>query len=158
MLLTRSNLLSWQQIADHDIIFVGLPKFNRQLQAAALTQDIVVEPYGIRNLKPRAGEPAYLEDHIVPGKPSEGETHALISRIPGPSGVGEFLIIAGNASPRYAGGGRVADPAVAREGADRAAAHGVGGDPAVFSGGDQGGVQAGDPGHEFLRVSPRVIT
>jgi hypothetical protein len=99
MLLTRSNLLSWQQISDHDIIFVGPPKFNRQLQAAALTQDIVVEPDGIRNLKPRAGEPAYLEDHIVAGKLSEGETHAVISRIPGPSGVGEFLIIAGNASP-----------------------------------------------------------
>jgi hypothetical protein len=98
MLLTRSNLLSWQQISDHDIIFVGPPKFNRQLQAAALSQDIVVEPDGIRNLKPRAGEPAYLEDHIVPGKISEGETHALISRIPGTSGVGEFLIIAGNAS------------------------------------------------------------
>jgi hypothetical protein len=99
MLLTRSNLLSWQQISDHDIIFVGPPKFNRQLQAAALSQDIVVEGDGIRNLKPRPGEPAYLEDHIVPGKISEGETHALISRIPGTSGVGEFLIIAGNASP-----------------------------------------------------------
>ena len=99
MLMTRSNLLSWQQITDHDIIFVGPPKFNRQLQAAALTQDIVVEADGIRNLKPRAGEPAYLEDHVVPGKISEGETHALISRIPGTSGVGEFLIIAGNASP-----------------------------------------------------------
>ena len=99
MLLTRSNLLSWQQISDHDIIFVGPPKFNRQLQAAALTQDVVVEPDGIRNLKPHPGEPAYLEDHIVPGKISEGVTHALISRIPGTSGVGEFLIIAGNASP-----------------------------------------------------------
>jgi hypothetical protein len=99
MLLTRSNLLSWQQVSDHDVIFVGPPKFNRQLQAAALTQDIVVEADGIRNLKPRPGEPAYLEDHIVPGKISEGETHAVISRIPGPSGVGEFLIIAGNASP-----------------------------------------------------------
>lgn len=99
VLLTRSNLLSWQQISDHDMIFVGPPKFNRQLQAAALTQDIVVEPDGIRNLKPRPGEPAYLEDRIVAGKISEGETHAVISRIPGPSGVGEFLIIAGNASP-----------------------------------------------------------
>ncbi len=99
LLLTRSNLLSWQQISDHDVIFIGPPKFNRQLQAAALTQDIVVEPDGVRNLKPRSGEPEFLEDRIVPGKLSEGETHALISRIPGLSGVGEFLIIAGNASP-----------------------------------------------------------
>ena len=99
LLLTRSNLLSWQQISDHDIIFVGPPKFNRQLQANALTQDIVVEPDGIRNLKPRAGEPVYLEDRIVAGKISEGETHALISRLPGISGVGELLLLAGNASP-----------------------------------------------------------
>ncbi len=99
LLLTRSNLLSWQQITDHDVVFIGPPKFNRQLQEAALTQDIVVEPDGIRNLKPRPGEPAYLEDRIAAGKLSEGETHALISRIPGISGVGELLIIAGNASP-----------------------------------------------------------
>jgi hypothetical protein len=99
LLLTRSNLLSWQQISDHNIIFVGPPKFNRQLHAAALTQDIVVEADGIRNLKPRVGEPVFLADRIVPGKISEGETHALISRIPGTSGIGEFLILAGNASP-----------------------------------------------------------
>jgi hypothetical protein len=99
LLLTRSNLLSWQQISDQDVIFVGPPKFNRQLQAAALEQDIVVEADGIRNLKPKAGEPAYLEDRIVAGKISEGTTHALISRVPGLAGVGEFLILAGNASP-----------------------------------------------------------
>jgi len=99
LLMTRSNLLSWQQIADHDIVFIGPPKFNRQLQEAALTQDIVVESDGIRNLKPHSGEPEYLADHIAVGKLSEGETHALITRIPGLAGVGEFLMIAGNASP-----------------------------------------------------------
>jgi len=97
--VTRSNLISWQQISDNDVIFVGPPKFNRQLQTAALMQDIVVEADGIRNLKPRPHEPAYLEDHIVAGKIAEGETHVLISRIPGITGVGELLIISGNASP-----------------------------------------------------------
>jgi len=116
VLLTRSNLLSWQQISDHDIIFIGPPKFNRQLQAAALTQDIVVEPDGIRNLKPRPGEPDYLPDHIAPGKISEGETHALISRLPGLAGVGEVLIIAGNASPdTLAGAEWLTQPLRARE-------------------------------------------
>lgn len=98
LLLTRSNLLSWQQIVDNDVVFVGPPKFNRQLQAATLTQDIVVEPEGIRNLKPKPGEPAFLRDVIVAGASSEGATHALISRTPGLSGVGELLVIAGNAS------------------------------------------------------------
>jgi hypothetical protein len=49
-------------------------------------------------LKPRPGEPAYLPDKLVQGKTAEGETHALISRTPGLSGVGELLVIAGNAS------------------------------------------------------------
>jgi hypothetical protein len=99
VLLTRSNILSWQQIVDDDVVFVGPPKFNLQLQAAALAQDIVIEPEGIRNHKPQSGEPVFLQDRLLPEKPSEGETHALISRTPGLSGVGEMLVIAGNASP-----------------------------------------------------------
>jgi hypothetical protein len=99
VLLTRSSILSWQQIMDDDVVFVGPPKFNPQLQAAALTEDLVMEAEGIRNRRPQPGEPAFLEDHIVPAKPSEGETHALISLMPGPSGAGQLLTIAGNASP-----------------------------------------------------------
>jgi hypothetical protein len=98
LLLTRSNILSWQQIADNDVVFVGPPKSNPQLQASALTQEIAIEPNGIRNLKPQPGEPVFLEDHLVPGKQSEGETHALISMTAGLSGVGALLVIAGNAS------------------------------------------------------------
>ncbi len=99
VLLTRSSILSWQQIMDDNVVFVGPPKFNPQLQATALTQDLVMEAEGVRNRKPQPGEPAFLEDHIVPGKPSEGETHALISLMAGPSGAGQLLTIAGNASP-----------------------------------------------------------
>lgn len=99
VLLTRSNLLSWQQITDQDLIFIGPPKFNLQLQTAALAQDIIVDADCVRNLKPQKGEPEFLADYFVPGKTSEGETHALISRTLGPSGAGEMLTIAGNASP-----------------------------------------------------------
>src|SRR5215472_16019740 len=86
LLFTRSNLLSWQQVAAHDVIFLGPPKFNPQLQAAVLAGDIVMEADGIRNLKARPGEPAFFQDQIVAGKISEGETHALISRVPGLQG------------------------------------------------------------------------
>lgn len=96
--LTRSNLLSWQQIRDSDVIFLGPPKFNLQLQSEALARDIVIEAEGVRNLKPNPGEPTYLEDKMAPGRTSEGETYALISRTAGPSGAGDLLIIAGNAS------------------------------------------------------------
>ena len=114
--LTRSSILSWQQIADQDVIFLGPPKFNLQLQEAAMIQDIVVEAGGIRNRKPRGSEPEYLEDRLVPGKTSEGETHALITRTAGPSGSGEFLIIAGNASPdTFAAAEWLTQPRRARE-------------------------------------------
>jgi hypothetical protein len=98
LLLTRSNLLSWQEIVDNDILFVGPPKFNLQLKGAPLALEIVIEPDGVRNLKPQKGEPEFLADRFLAGKQNDGETHALISRMPGPSGVGEFLAIAGNAS------------------------------------------------------------
>lgn len=99
LLLTPGNILSWQQIKDDDVVFVGPPKFNRPLQTAALTRDIVIEADGVRNLKPRPGEPAFLPDRIVAGKLSEGETHAVISRTPGISGKGDLLVIGGNGSP-----------------------------------------------------------
>jgi hypothetical protein len=97
--LTRSSILSWQQIGDSDVVFLGPPKFNLQLQATSMAQDIVVEPDGIRNLKPAPGEPAFLADQLAPQRTSEGETHAVITRTSGPSGAGELLTIAGNASP-----------------------------------------------------------
>ena len=98
LLITRSNLLNWQEIVDNDIVFVGPPKFNLQLKGEPLAQEIVIEADGVRNLKPQRGEPEFLTDHFLPGKPNEGETHAVISRMPGLSGVGEFLAISGNAS------------------------------------------------------------
>ncbi len=116
VLMTRSNLLSWQQIMDSDVVFIGPPKFNPQLQAEALTQDLVMEPEGIRNRRPKAGEPAFLEDHIVAGKLSEGETHALVTMMPGPSGPGHLLMIAGNASPdTLAAAEWMTEPSRARE-------------------------------------------
>jgi hypothetical protein len=97
-MITRSNLLNWQQIADHDVVFIGPPKFNQQLEATILGSDLAIEPGGIRNRKPRPGEPAFLADRFLPGKVQEGDTHALISRIPHPSGKRELLVLAGNAS------------------------------------------------------------
>jgi len=96
--LTRSNILSWEQLVDNDTVFIGPPKFNPQLQSAGLSQDLVIEPEGIRNLKPQPGEPSFVPDHMQLSKQSEGETCALISSLPGPSGVGHLMVIAGNAS------------------------------------------------------------
>lgn len=114
--LTRSNILSWQELKDNDVIFIGPPKFNLQLQSAAPVQDIVLDAEGIRNLRPQPGEPVLLQDRMVPGKQSEGETHALISLLPGLSGKGYLLIMGGNASAdTFAAGEWLTSPGRAAE-------------------------------------------
>ena len=152
--LTRSSIVSWQQIIDEDVVFVGPPKFNLQLQATAMKQDIVITPDGIRNLKPRPGEPEFLQDHFEVGKSSEGETHALISRTPGLSGVGELLVIAGNASPdTFAAAEWITQPQQ-RARTREAPEDPVGRDPQVFSSRHQSRLQAGHPGGKLLRLPP----
>jgi hypothetical protein len=98
--LTRSSILSWQQVADNELIFIGPPKFNKQLDAlpAVRDRDIVMEPRGIRNRHPKSGEPEFLEDRFESGPQFDGETHALISLVPGISGTSDLLILSGNAS------------------------------------------------------------
>lgn len=91
ILLTRSDILSWQQISDNSLIFIGPPKFNPQLNALPAARDIVMDLQGIRIRNPRPGEPSYLAD-------GPDETHALITLMPGVTGRGELLILAGNAS------------------------------------------------------------
>ncbi|MDE3167309.1 MAG: hypothetical protein KGN36_16020 [Acidobacteriota bacterium] len=97
--VTRSNLLSWQEISDTNVIFLGPPKFNAQLRDIPVKQEIQVEPQGIRVLNPKPGESAFYQDYFQEGPEPNGSTHALISCTPGISGNGLLLIFAGNASP-----------------------------------------------------------
>jgi hypothetical protein len=96
--LTRSNLLSWPEIADTNLVFVGPPKFNTQLQSIPIRQEIRLDSDGMRILNPRPGEPSFLKDTFMPGAQFEGVTHALISRTPGLAGQGDLLLLGGNAS------------------------------------------------------------
>jgi len=95
--LTRSNTLSWEQVATHNMIFVGPPKFNLQVAQMPIKPEFVMEPNGIRNLRPAPGEAAFYPDQFVPTRTQDGVTHALISRFPGLNGNGEVLVLAGNA-------------------------------------------------------------
>ena len=96
--LTRSNLLSWQQITDSDIVFLGPPKFNIQLQGILEKLEIQMDSKGVRVQNPRPGELAYYADKFEPGPDFEGVTHAVITSMPGLSGQGRLLVVAGNAS------------------------------------------------------------
>ena len=99
ILVTRSNLLSWQEISDTNLVFLGPPKFNLQLAEIPARKEIAIEPDGIRIANPGPGEPAFLPDHFSPGPNHDGITHALIGRTPGLSGHGEMVTLAGNGTP-----------------------------------------------------------
>jgi hypothetical protein len=96
VLLTRGNLLSMPEIMMDNVVFIGPSTGNRQLQAVPVDEQIALEPEGIRNLHPRAGEPDFLADHISHNSQDVEESHALISHVPGLYGNGEILSLSGN--------------------------------------------------------------
>ena len=96
VLLTRSDLLSVPEIAMDNVIILGPITGNRQVQAIPVKSEIVLEPDGIRNLNPRAGEPSFITDHPRRDVQDIEESHALISHVPGLYGNGEILYLSGN--------------------------------------------------------------
>jgi hypothetical protein len=90
VMLTRSDLVSMPEVTMDNVIFLGPFTGNRQIQALSTGQPFVLEAAGIRNLTPRAGEPAFVSDS------ANEESHALISHMPGIYGHGEMLYFSGN--------------------------------------------------------------
>ena len=93
----RSDLLSMGEIAMGDIIFVGSTVGKPQIQAIPpVDQPFILTPEGVKNLKPRPGEPAFLADALQKGGQDFEESHALISNLPGLYGNGKILYLSGN--------------------------------------------------------------
>lgn len=94
--LVRSHDFAWEQIATHNVVFVGPPKSNRQLDELPMEPEFAIKKYWIRNLKPRPGEPDKYRTTRPTGKVTEGEAHALITLTTGLNGKGSILVVAGN--------------------------------------------------------------
>jgi hypothetical protein len=105
--VARSSQVSWQQLADNNVIFIGPPRLNaEQLRGLPVEPEILLEENGIRNLHPRDGEPLRLDDHYPSiaarqgsSVPDSGEVYALITHSPGPLGRGDILSFSANHSP-----------------------------------------------------------
>lgn len=96
LLVTQGDQLSMPEVAMNNIVFLGPATGNRQVQSILLEQQLVLEPTGIRNLRPQPGEPAFVSDRgAAEGKGME-ESYALISHMPGLYGNGDFLYLSGN--------------------------------------------------------------
>ncbi len=95
LVLTPSNVLSWEEIAKSNTVFLGPPKFAPQLRDIPVEQLLVVDSGAdlIRNVRPQAGEPEVFPDQ---SGGTDTETHALISHLPGLHGRGDVFIFAAN--------------------------------------------------------------
>ena len=96
--LTKSSTLSWEELSSNNLVFVGPPKFIRQLTELPTEADLVVEIEGIRNLRPGAGEPSLFRDSWASSH-VDGETYGVISRLPGLHGRGFIFVFGGNGGP-----------------------------------------------------------
>lgn len=112
--LTRANLLSLPELANEEVILLGPLTGTRASRALQIDQEIILERGGIRILHPRPGEPAFIAEDAQPAG-DEGETHAVISRLPGVQGHGVILSLSGNqVASVMAGAQAVTDPLAAR--------------------------------------------
>lgn len=86
--VVKTSNLSLQQLADNNVLFVGVQNlfFTEQTQAAPIDAPLQQVPEGIRNLHPAANEPALFADQYSTAPSEEGVAYALITHFPGPMG------------------------------------------------------------------------
>jgi hypothetical protein len=106
VLITRANVLSWPEIAEDNVIFLGPATGIHQTEDIPTEAQLVLDPTGIRNLSPRPGESAFIADHPAEGGAEGGESYALISRVPAMNGPGAILMLSGNQISSVMGGVR----------------------------------------------------
>jgi hypothetical protein len=104
--LVRTSRLSWEQVADNNVIYVGTgiryPFFGSKLQSLPIRPQLVPMAGGIVNLQPHPGEPAVFTDDNHSHE-DEGQVYALISHLPGPVGRTDVESFTSNRAAGYLG-------------------------------------------------------
>jgi hypothetical protein len=104
VLITRANVLSWPELAEDNVVFLGPATGIHQTEDIPMGAKLVLDPTGIRNLNPRQGESAFIEDRPAQGGEEAGTSYALISRVPAMNGPGAILMLSGNQISSIMGG------------------------------------------------------
>jgi hypothetical protein len=101
--LVKSSDLSWRQLADNNVLFVGRQNvfFDEQLLAMPIEPQLSQELGGIRDPHPEAGEPAFFADQYVTAPSEEGVIYALATHLPGPLGNNDVESFTSNRSAGY---------------------------------------------------------
>ncbi len=85
--LSRASQLSWQQLADNNVIFIGVQNlFFDQIQGLPIEPQLIAELGGVRNPHPASGEPGFFADQYSTAPTEQGVVYALVTHLPGPLG------------------------------------------------------------------------
>jgi hypothetical protein len=102
--VVKTSQLTWRQLADNDVVFVGIRAFfDGQLRAMPLQLQLMSMADGIRNVHPNPGEPEVFLDNFSTAPTEEGEVYALVTHLPGPVGGSEVESFVSNRAAGYVG-------------------------------------------------------
>jgi hypothetical protein len=102
--IVRTSQLSWQQLADNNVIFVGVQNlFFNQLRNMPIAPQLVPELNGVRDEHPSSGEPSFYADEYTTAPTEEGTIYALVTHLPGPNGKNDIESFTSNRSAGYLG-------------------------------------------------------
>jgi hypothetical protein len=120
LVLKRSNILSWDDVRNSNVIFLGPPKFNQLLKDIPTGDGFAIERGAIRNPRPQQGEQDAYRSTWSGDQTQLLEDYALIYHLPGLHDHGEIMML-GSASTEgtWAAVEYVTRPAHARDLVDR---------------------------------------
>ncbi len=102
--LSRSSQLTWQQLADNNVIFIGVQNlFFDQIQGLPIEPQLIAELDGVRNPHPAAGEQSFFPEQYTTAPTEQGFVYALVTHLPGPSGSNDIESFTSNRSAGYVG-------------------------------------------------------
>jgi hypothetical protein len=100
--LVRTSQLSWQQLADNNVIFVGVQNlFFNQLRNMPIAPQLVPELNGVRDEHPVPGQPDFYADAYSTAPSEQGTVYALVTHLPGPNGKNDIESFTSNRSAGY---------------------------------------------------------
>jgi hypothetical protein len=113
--IVRTSQLSWQQLADNNVIFVGVQNlFFNQLRNMPIAPQLVPELNGVRDGHPASGQSSFYGDEYTTAPSEQGTIYALVTHLPGPNGKNDIESFTSNRSAGYLGAVQAfTDPQVA---------------------------------------------
>jgi hypothetical protein len=102
--LGKASQLTWQQMADNNVIFIGVENlFFEQARLLPIQPQLQPVLEGVKDLHPANGEPAVYVDQYQTAPTEQGTAYAVVTHAPGPQGTNDVESFTSNRSAGYVG-------------------------------------------------------